>query len=188
MRRAVGAVVALVAAALLVPTAAQAGTREPVSPSAPAARKAVVVRHVSAPAPKVPLPARSGTGRRIVYVMGKHEHVWLVEADGRVVRDMPGSGRADWPRAGTYHVFSQSRYSSAPGLTFAFMTRFAHGRKANIGFHTIPHYNGSGRLTHPVSQLGLPVGHGGCVHLADKDAAYLYHWAHIGTAVVVIHT
>ena len=187
MRRAVGAVVALVAAVLLVPTAAQAGTRAPSSPAAPVVRKDIVVRHVSA-APKVPLPAHSGSGRRIVYVMGKHEHVWLVEADGRVVRDMPGSGRADWPRAGTYHVFSQSRYSSAPGLTFAFMTRFAHGRKADIGFHTIPRYNGSGRLTHPVSQLGLPVGHGGCVHLADKDAAYLYRWAHVGTTVVVIHT
>jgi lipoprotein-anchoring transpeptidase ErfK/SrfK len=189
MRRGLGAVVALVAAVLLVPTAAQAGTREPSSPAAPVVRKAVPARPVAAaPKPKVPLPARSGSGRRVVYVMGKHEHVWLVEADGRVVRDMPGSGRADWPRAGTYHVFSQSRYSSAPGLTFAYMTRFAHGRTASIGFHTIPRYNGSGRLTHPVSQLGLPVGHGGCVHLADKDAAYLYHWAHVGTTVVVIHT
>lgn len=187
MRRALGAVVAVVAAVLLVPTAAQAGTHAPTTPAAPAARKAVVVHHVSA-APKVPLPAHSGSGRRIVYVMGKHEHVWLVDAAGHVVRDMPGSGRADWPRAGNYHVFSQSRYSSAPGLTFAYMTRFAHGRHADIGFHTIPRYNGSSRLTHPVSQLGLPVGHGGCVHLADKDAAYLYHWARIGTTVVVIHT
>jgi lipoprotein-anchoring transpeptidase ErfK/SrfK len=187
MRRTVTAVVALVASALLVPSAAQAGTRAPVAPVAAPVRAAAPVPHVSA-APKVPLPRHSGSGRRVVYVMGKHEHVWLVEADGRVVRDMPGSGRADWPRAGTYHVFSQSRYSSAPGLTFAFMTRFAHGRKADIGFHTIPRYNGSGRLTHPVSQLGLPVGHGGCVHLTDKDAAYLFHWAHVGTTVVVIHT
>jgi hypothetical protein len=112
--------------------------------------------------------------------------VWLVEADGTIVRDMAGSGRAAWPAVGTYHVFSRSRYSSATGLTFAFMTRFAHGRHADIGFHTIPRYNGSHRLTHPVSQLGLPVGHGGCVHLTDADAAFLFGWARVGTTVVVV--
>jgi lipoprotein-anchoring transpeptidase ErfK/SrfK len=133
-----------------------------------------------------PLPARSGSGRRIVYSEKTPQHVWLVEADGTIVADYAGSGRADWPRPGTYHVFSQSRYSSATGLTFAYMTRFAHGRHANIGFHTIPRYNGSHRLTHPVSALGLPVGHGGCVHLTDAGAAFLYRWARIGTTVVVL--
>ena len=42
------------------------------------------------------------------------------------------------------------------------------------------------RLTHPVSALGLPVGHGGCVHLIDAGAAFLYRWARIGTTVVVV--
>jgi lipoprotein-anchoring transpeptidase ErfK/SrfK len=133
-----------------------------------------------------PLPAHSGSGRRIVYSEKTPQRVWLVEADGTIVADYAGSGRADWPMPGTYHVFSQSRYSSATGLTFAYMTRFAHGRHANIGFHTIPRYNGSRRLTHPISALGLPVGHGGCVHLTDAGAAFLFRWARIGTTVVVL--
>jgi hypothetical protein len=65
------------------------------------------------------------------------------------------------------------------------MVRFAHGRDASIGFHTIPTY-ADGRYTHPVSQLGLAVGHGGCVHSTDADAAFLYRWAPVGTTVVVL--
>ncbi len=99
---------------------------------------------------------------------------------------MPASGRADWPRPGTYHVFSQSTATTAPGLTFRYMTRFAHGRTASIGFHTIPKYAGTNRYTHPVSQLGLNVGRGGCVHLTDADAKLLYRWVDIGTTVVVV--
>jgi lipoprotein-anchoring transpeptidase ErfK/SrfK len=184
-------VVALVA--LFGGTTAEAG-----APPAPATGGA---SHVATPRPAPPkppvavvpknvghraLPARSGTGRRIVYTEKTPQHVWLVEADGTIVADYAASGRADWPKPGTYHVFSQSRYSSATGLTFAYMTRFAHGRHANIGFHTIPRYNRSHRLTHPVSALGLPVGHGGCVHLTDAGAAFLYRWARIGTTVVVL--
>ncbi len=185
------AVVALVAmlsgtsAVAIAPTApvgtasSHAATPRPAPPKPPAV---VVPKNAG----HLPLPARSGSGRRIVYSEKTPQHVWLVEADGTIVADYAASGRADWPMPGTYHVFSQSRYSSATGLTFAYMTRFAHGRHANIGFHTIPRYNGSHQLTHPVSALGLPVGHGGCVHLTDAGAAFLYRWARIGTTVVVL--
>ena len=180
-------------AALLSGTTAQAGS----SPApVPAGSSHAATPRPAPPKPPVivvpknaghrALPAHAGSGRRIVYSEKTPQHIWLVEADGTIVADYAGSGRADWPRPGTYHVFSQSRYSSATGLTFAYMTRFAHGRHANIGFHTIPRYNGSHRLTHPVSALGLPVGHGGCVHLTDAGAAFLYRWARIGTMVVVL--
>lgn len=170
---------ALATSAPVTGGSAQVATPRPAPPKPP-----VVV--VPKNAGHRPLPAHSGTGRRIVYTEKTPQHVWLVEADGTIVRDYAGSGRADWPRPGTYHVFSKSRYTSAPGLTFAYMTRFAHGRTASIGFHTIPRYAGTTRLTHPVSQLGLPVGHGGCVHLTDAGAAFLYRWARIGTTVVVL--
>ena len=179
-------------AAVLSGTTAQAGTSPVPSggsshtatprPAPPKPPVAVVPKNAG----HRPLPAHSGSGRRIVYSEKTPQHVWLVEADGTITADYAGSGRADWPMPGIYHVFSQSRYSSATGLTFAYMTRFAHGRHANIGFHTIPRYNGSKRLTHPVSALGLPVGHGGCVHLIDAGAAFLYGWARIGTTVVVL--
>ena len=37
----------------------------------------------------------------------------LVLDRGCVVRDFRASGRKDWPRPGTYHVFSKSPYSSS---------------------------------------------------------------------------
>jgi lipoprotein-anchoring transpeptidase ErfK/SrfK len=166
---------------------------------APASGSAYVGRVVSAtttaPAPTTttppvadrPVPKHSGTGRRIVYSERTPQHVWLVAASGRVVRAFAVSGRKDWPRAGTYRVFSKSprSYSTTYGVSFRWMVRFAHGHSASIGFHTIPRYR-SGRLMHPLTKLGKPVGRGGCPHSADPDARFLYRWAGIGTKVVVV--
>jgi hypothetical protein len=162
-----------VAAGALVASSASSSTVTVDAPPAP-----VTVR---------PVPARSGSGRRIVYRERSPQHVWLVDRHGRVVRDFPVSGRKDWPRPGTYRVFSKSPRSWSPtyGVTFRWMVRFAHGRSAAIGFHTIPRYR-SGRLMHPVAKLGRPVGRGGCPHSADADARFLYRWASIGTKVVVL--
>jgi lipoprotein-anchoring transpeptidase ErfK/SrfK len=133
------------------------------------------------------LPAHSGTGRRIVYSERVPQHIWLVDAHGTVVRDFAASGRAAWPRVGTYRVRSRSAssYSTTYRVSFRWMVRFAYGHHAWIGFHTIPRY-ASGRLMHPVSQLGQAVGRGGCPHSSDANARFLYSWAHIGTKVVVL--
>lgn len=135
----------------------------------------------------LPLPARSGTGRRIVYSMRGPQHVWVVDARGHVVRQFAVSGRTDRPAAGTYRVFSKSvrGVSSTYGVTFRHMIRFAHGRSAAIGFHSIPRYR-DGYLVHPASMLGLPIGWGGCPHLTEADARWLYSWAGVGTTVVVV--
>ena len=135
--------------------------------------------------PKV--PRSSGTGRRIVYSERTPQHVWIIDRRGRVVRDFPVSGRPDWPRPGSYRVFSKSprSWSSTYGVSFRWMVRFAHGHAAAIGFHTIPRYP-SGRRMHSPSKLGQPVGRGGCPHSADPDAKFLYRWAGIGTRVVVV--
>lgn len=194
MRRllATAAAVGALAVALVVPStppAARAATGTPPVQVAPSARPAPVL-HRATPTcrkPSVPLPRGSGTGRRIVYSERVPQHAWLVDARGCVVRDFKVSGRKDWPRPGTYHVFSKSPTSSSGvyGVRFRWMVRFAHGRAASIGFHTIPTY-ANGRFTHPVSQLGLAVGHGGCVHSTDADALFLYRWAPVGTTVVVL--
>ncbi len=137
--------------------------------------------------PRRPVPPHSGRGPRIVYSERTPQHVWLVGTNGRVVRDFAVSGRPAWPVTGTFHVFSKSprSWSSTYGVSFRWMVRFAHGHHAAIGFHTIPRYP-SGRLLHPVSLLGRPVGLGGCPHSADADAAFLYRWSRIGTTVVVV--
>ena len=199
MRRVVrgAAAATLVAAAALVPVAlpTAGAAPAPVAPvvatpvAAPVVRTAPVVRSTKPTCrkPSVALPRGSGSGRRIVYSEKVPQHVWLVDAKGCVVRDFKASGRKDWPRPGVYHVFSKSPTSSSGvyGVRFKWMVRFAHGRAASIGFHTIPTYP-NGRYTHPVSQLGLAVGHGGCVHSTDADAVFLYRWAPVGTTVVVL--
>lgn len=194
MRRALGSVVAAVAlatTAVVVPLSSAGAASGAPTPTltAPSARPAPPVRRAVSTCRKagVPLPRASGTGRRIVYSEKVPQHVWLVDARGCVVRDFKASGRKDWPLPGTYHVFSKSptSYSGVYSVRFKWMVRFAHGRAASIGFHTIPTY-ANGRYTHPASQLGLAVGHGGCVHSTDADALFLYRWAPVGTTVVVL--
>lgn len=191
MRRAlVPVVTAAVAAGTLLTTASPAGAV--VAPDH-APRAPVVQRHVSpgavaapTPAAHPPAPARSGAGRRIVYSERVPQHIWLVNADGSVARDFAASGRVNWPRSGTFRVYSKSPRSNNAryGVTFRWMVRFTWGHSSAIGFHSIPRYS-NGRPMQSLAQLGQAVGKGGCPHSADADAQFLYSWAGIGTQVVV---
>jgi lipoprotein-anchoring transpeptidase ErfK/SrfK len=133
------------------------------------------------------LPAHSGVGQRIVY-QESTMHLWVVGADGTVLRDYPVTGRPGWPRPGSYHVFSKVLVAASPKyhVTFDWMVRFAHGNELNIGFHDIPRLMGSGVKIQADDQLGAPIGHGGCVRQRTVDAKWLYVWASIGTKVVVL--
>jgi hypothetical protein len=157
-------------------------TQSPLARAAAAPFIASVVRR------GVPLPADSGTGRRIVYQQSTM-HLWVVEADGTVTRDYPVTGRPGWPLVGTYHVFSKTVAAASPKyhVTFDWMVRFAHGHDLSIGFHSIPRFMGSGKPIQSESSLGAPIGHGGCVRQRPVDAKWLFVWAHIGTTVVVLH-
>lgn len=193
-RRTAAGIVGLVALGLVLTVVPAAGAA-PVRAAGALHAGRVVSATTTPPAPTTttppvasrPVPRHSGTGRRIVYSERTPQHVWLVAASGRVVRDFAVSGRKDWPRPGSYRVFSKSprSYSTTYGVSFRWMVRFAHGHSASIGFHTIPRY-GSGRLMHPLRKLGRPVGRGGCPHSADPDAKFLYRWASLGTKVVVV--
>jgi lipoprotein-anchoring transpeptidase ErfK/SrfK len=133
------------------------------------------------------LPAGSGTGRRIVYAE-RAAHLWVVAADGTVLRDYKVTGRIDRPRAGTYRVWSKSEHTSNPKerLRFDLMVRFARGYTgAPIGFHTIPRTY-AGVPIQSESQLGSAVGQGGCVRQSRVDAEWLYSWVHVGDTVVVL--
>lgn len=134
------------------------------------------------------LPDNSGDGRRIVYSKSK-QRVWLVEADGSVVKTHRVSGRLTWnqPTPGTYSVFSRSSFTcniKNPAICWRYMVRFTKGPEGdNIGFHEIPKRDGV-----PVqseSQLGTALS-GGCVRQATPDALYVWNWAPVGTKVVVL--
>ena len=141
-----------------------------------------------APTP-TPVPADSGSGRRVVYDMGTM-HVWLIEADGAVVRDYPVSGHKfrKLPGTGSFWVYSRSRYTGVANspTRMEFMVRFAWGNTGtSIGFHSIPTKHG--RPIESVGQLGQPFSHG-CVRQSYENAQFLFDWAPEGTTVNVVDT
>ena len=128
------------------------------------------------------------SGARHVVYDRTAQRVWLVEADGSLYDTYPVSGRATFPRPGSYEVFSKSRWSSSPKtpVTMEHMVRFVKGTAGllDVGFHSIPRTYGN----HPIQtieELGQPRS-AGCVRQDDAKAVQLYDWAPIGTPVVVI--
>jgi hypothetical protein len=131
------------------------------------------------------LPARSGSGRRVVFDMSA-QRVWLVGRENQVRRTYLVSGSlSDNLKPGPYEVYSTSRH--AIGIddsgTMQFMVRFAHGERAAIGFHDIPVDDGEPVQTR--AQLGTPQSHG-CIRQARPDARALWAFAPVGTKVVVL--
>jgi hypothetical protein len=130
-----------------------------------------------------PVPPNSGFGRRVVY-SNSMQRVWLVEENGFASHSWLVSGRRGVPTPGTYHVFSQSRMSSAGSLRLPYMTRFAHGTSLAIGFHGIP-LRSDGSPIQSDAELGQFRSHG-CVRMRQDAAPILYSWAPVGTTVVVL--
>ena len=172
----------LVAIAMSLFSATAIGAQEvPPVPTVP-----VVEVPPPAPAPDMRgLPFNSGSGRRVVYSM-EQQRVWWVEENGAVVHTYLVSGRYKTPGEGTYRVFSKSRYTTSigGGASMQWMVRFAQGRGAAIGFHSMP-VNRSGQPLQSEDELGSYRSHG-CVRQSNWNAALLYEWAQVGTQVVVV--
>ena len=135
--------------------------------------------------PFPPVPEASGSGRRIVYA-NSGQRVWLIEEDGSVHDSYPVSGRRGTPDPGTYRVYSKSprAWAGHDGITMDHMVRFARGRALAIGFHSIP-TRADGVPLQTLDQLGTHRS-SGCVRQRADKAQLLYHWAEIGTTVVVL--
>jgi hypothetical protein len=136
---------------------------------------------------QVPVPASSGTGRRIVFSQ-QLQRVWLVGArDDRVHRTYLVSGSlTDNLQPGTYSVYSRSRHATGidDSGVMAYFVRFTQGPTGSaIGFHSIPTKHG--RPLQTAAQLGTPQSHG-CIRQWKPDAISLWHFAPVGTKVVVV--
>ena len=170
--------------------AATQGHRDTAEPQdAQASLTAAEQRTTGTPAPPqdAPVPADSGEGRRVVFDQGA-QRVWLVRADGSVERTYLVSGSIyDNLQPGTYSVYSRSRHAWGvdDSGTMRFMVRFAHGTTAAIGFHDIPVLDG--KKVEPRTDLGTPQSHG-CIRQTTPDAKALWHFAPLGTTVVVVDT
>ncbi len=141
------------------------------------------------PPARQPLPANSGTGKRVVFDITAQQ-VWLVNADNEVERTYLVSGsRYDQLDPATYEVFSVSRHATSwtGKETMEYMVRFHRGRNSNIGFHDIPVDSSTGEEVQTLSELGTPLSDG-CIRQDVEDAKALYEFAPVGTTVVVVRT
>jgi hypothetical protein len=132
------------------------------------------------------VPADSGEGRRVVFDESA-QRVWLVKADGSVERTYLVSGSVyDNLDPGTYSVFSRDKEAwGIDGSELRYMVRFTTGADAAIGFHNIPVLDGEKVQT--TDELGTPLSHG-CVRQWAGDAKALWHFAPLGTKVVVVQS
>jgi lipoprotein-anchoring transpeptidase ErfK/SrfK len=132
------------------------------------------------------VPAKSGTGRRIVFSQSL-QRVWLVDAHDAATRTYLVSGSVtDNLQPGTYDVTRRARHAVGiedSGTMEYFVVFTAGPTGAAIGFHSIPVKNGKPLQT--AAQLGTPRSHG-CIRQRTADAIALWHYAPLGTKVVVV--
>ncbi|MEP7202203.1 MAG: L,D-transpeptidase family protein [Ilumatobacteraceae bacterium] len=143
---------------------------------------------VAANGPDAPqLPANSGSGKRVVYDR-TGQRVWAVDKNERVIRSWLVAGsKYNNEVPGTHKVFSRSEVSTAwNGKAFLpKMIRWLKTDIGNIGFHGIPRHVADGSRYMKDSELGQRLS-GGCQRQADADAAFMWDFAQVGTAVVVL--
>ncbi|MGI8523813.1 MAG: L,D-transpeptidase [Nocardioides sp.] len=131
------------------------------------------------------LPKASGSGTRVVFSQSR-QRIWLVSSARHVERTYLVSGsRSDNLSPGTYSVYSRSRH--AWGIndsgTMGYFVRFTRGDTgAAIGFHDIPVKDG--KLVESAADLGTAQSHG-CIRQWRPDAIALWHFAPLGSKVVV---
>jgi peptidoglycan hydrolase-like protein with peptidoglycan-binding domain len=137
-----------------------------------------------------PVPARSGSGRRIV-ISQSQNWVWLIDARGRVVRQGGIIDNPTYLKAGTYTSGAKcgraariARNTDGGRLYLNYFVRFA---PCGIGFHQIPTYKSSGAQIHPDWLLGTNyrASHG-CIRVSRSMAATIWTFAASPTRVVVM--
>jgi Putative peptidoglycan binding domain/L,D-transpeptidase catalytic domain len=141
----------------------------------------------SAGANAPPLPPNSGSGKRVVYERAS-QRVWAVDEDEQIVRSWLVSGSKFGNEVpGTHEVYSRSQMSSAWNFQahLPLMIRYYETDIGHIGFHAIPLHVSDNSPYQTEAELGTRLS-GGCQRQANRDAAFLWDFAAVGTTVVVI--
>ncbi len=133
-----------------------------------------------------PLPADSGSGRRVVYDRAG-QRVWAVDDDERIVRSWLVSGSTySNEQPGIHTVYSRSERSTAWNgkAWLPLMIRYQQTEIGHIGFHAIPLHVSDNTPYQTTDELGTRLS-GGCQRQHNLDAAFLWAFADVGTTVVV---
>lgn len=172
----------LTAAALVVIAvlAAQASGSAPSQPAAshPSTSASATKSPTTKPKPKTyPLPALSGTGRRVVYSLSA-KRVWLVGDADRVQRTYPVVAGNVPPAKGIHRVFSRRASGiGGDGAQVEHVVLFATSDGINVGFSAAA--DGSLDKPDPSKQTAA-------IREARLDATALWQIATIGSTVFVV--
>lgn len=143
--------------------------------------------YVAVSGPKAPpLPANSGSGKRVVYDRAG-QRVWAIDKNDRVIRSWLVSGsKYNNEVPGEHVVYSRSLVSTAWNgkAILPKMIRYTKTKIGAIGFHGIPIHVSDGSRYMKDSELGTRLS-GGCTRQADLDAAFMWDFAQVGTKVIV---
>jgi peptidoglycan hydrolase-like protein with peptidoglycan-binding domain len=134
-----------------------------------------------------PVPANSGSGRRVVYERAG-QRVWAIDKDENIIRSWLVSGSQYSNEVpGTHQVYSKSEVSTAwNGKAFLpLMVRWYQTDIGHLGFHAIPIHRSDNTPYQTEAELGTRLS-GGCQRQANRDAQFMWDFADIGTTVVVL--
>jgi peptidoglycan hydrolase-like protein with peptidoglycan-binding domain len=137
-----------------------------------------------------PVPAGSGSGRRIVLSQGQN-WLWLVDAKGKIVRQGGIIDNPTYLKPGTYSSGSKcgragrvKRNTDGGNLYLNNFVRFA---PCGIGFHQIPTYKSNGAQIHADWLLGTnsKASHG-CIRVQKSMSDTIWAFTTSSTKVVVL--
>ncbi|MFG1818476.1 peptidoglycan-binding protein [Kribbella sp. NPDC049174] len=136
------------------------------------------------------VPARSGSGRRIV-ISQSQNWVWLIDARGKVVRQGGIIDNPRYLRAGTYTSGAKcgraARIRKNTDGGSLYLNNFVRFAPCGIGFHQIPTYKSNGRQIHADYLLGTnyKASHG-CIRVSASMSATIWSFAAKSVRVVVM--
>ena len=138
-----------------------------------------------------PVPARSGTGRRIV-ISQPQNWVWLVRANGEVLRqggviDLPSELSKGWHASGSYCGRAARIKKNSTTSNEVWLDNFVRFAPCGIGFHRIPTYKSNGAQMHPDWYLGTNMAQShGCIRLSRSMSLAIWNFTTARTRVRVV--
>ncbi|WP_405621709.1 L,D-transpeptidase [Streptomyces sp. NBC_01511] len=123
------------------------------------------------------VPAKSGTGLRVVYALDD-KRVWLVGEPSQKPRTFEVMPSTVSPPPGTYQVTSRSgKITGSDGVDIEHVVRFANVDQVAIGFSSAV----DGTMASPDPELRT-----GGVRMTPEDGDAMWTFATIGSKVVVV--
>ncbi|MGZ4498321.1 MAG: L,D-transpeptidase family protein, partial [Nocardioides sp.] len=138
-----------------------------------------------------PVPAGSGTGRRIV-ISQRQNWVWLVGPKGGVVAqggvvDNPGVLHPGSYGTGSYCGRAERIRKNSTTSNEVWLDNFVRFAPCGIGFHRIPTYKSTGRQMHPDWYLGTNLAEShGCIRLSRAMSERVWDFTTRRTPVRVV--